>query len=1092
MPTLENGKSPVAPSGPGRPPLPSRPNIPWFRWTVLAMLGLSFLYLYRVGSMTVEGGIPQEISYGEFFQWLTAAAPSQVVSAELTENLIQGKTEDGRRFRVYVPDTIEDPYLVPVLREKVPSFRVVPPRTFWVSFLFNLLSPLLFFLALWLLFYRGAQGGGRLLSFGKSRARQILPEEGQRVTFQDVAGVEEAKEELQEVIEFLKDPRRFQRLGGKIPKGVLLLGPPGCGKTLMAKAVAGEAGVPFFSISGSDFVEMFVGVGASRVRDLFDQAKKSAKISGRGCIIFIDEIDAVGRQRFAGIGGGHDEREQTLNALLVEMDGFNTQEGVILVAASVTGDTPILIEENGVRRMVPIGEFVDRFYAPGESDTEKPVSGIRTLGYVRKAGYSVFGNKFEVADFQPVRGVYRHKVDHVYRIRYKGGEVRATGSHSVFVSYRGGIRAVRVDQLKPGDVLVDLPYKVNRTTARRELRALATHSLKGPDALAVIPEFDRWQEEYRYALSQRGLQSQSAVAQRLGVSQTTISGWQRGVKRPRRLGRQDYRHPVPPVVPVTNDLARFFGLLVAEGSLESPRHRITFSFNVKEGHLVQEVKELMMSLFQVNSPYVSHPEPTETCVSFKNSHLTQFLVSQVGRGARGKRLPAFLYDSPREVFLSFLKAYMEGDGYEDKVGRHIACTVNRSLATELNWLCRLHGIKSTVREIDVPARVVRGRNLEPTQAYLLEIGKRNWPGSGYPSFTRRAKVLSVVREPYDGYVYDLCGCGNEAFFGGINPILLHNTNRPDVLDPALLRPGRFDRQVVIDRPDLKGREEILKVHVRKIKLSKSVDLNSIARQTPGFSGADLANLANEAALLAARHDKEEVGAKEMEASIERVMAGPERRSRVISPYEKSIVACHEAGHALVSMMIPGADPVHKVSIIPRGTAALGYTMQMPLEDRYIMTRRELFTKLAVLLGGRSAEELTFGEITTGAQNDLEIATDIARRMVCEYGMSDRLGSLTYGHRQGMVFLGRDIVEERNYSDSTALAIDQEIHRIVDESHQRAKEIITQHKDRLKRLADALLEKEVLDGDEAKRIVMADSPSEESGESPGASQQPFVA
>ncbi|MBI3332656.1 MAG: ATP-dependent zinc metalloprotease FtsH [Candidatus Omnitrophica bacterium] len=418
----------------------------------------------------------------------------------------------------------------------------------------------------------------------------------------------------------------------------------------MAKAVAGEAAVPFFSISGSDVAEMFVGVGASRVRDLFDQAKKSAKTSGRGCIIFIDEIDAVGRQRFAGIGGGHDEREQTLNALLVEMDGFNTQEGVILVAA---------------------------------------------------------------------------------------------------------------------------------------------------------------------------------------------------------------------------------------------------------------------------------------------------------------------------------------------------------------------------------------------------------------------------------------------------------TNRPDVLDPALLRPGRFDRQIVIDRPDLKGREEILKVHTRKIKLAKEVDLRSIARQTPGFSGADLANLANEAALLAARRGKEGVGMQELEAAIERVMAGPERKSRVISPYEKSIVACHEAGHALVSIMIPGTDPVHKVSIIPRGTAALGYTMQMPLEDRYIMTRRELLAKLAVLLGGRAAEEMTFDEITTGAQNDLEMATEIARRMVCEYGMSDRLGSLTYGKREGMIFLGRDIAEERNYSDQTAVIIDQEIRRIIEECHQRAKGILNQHKDRLKRLSDTLLEKEVLDGDEAKRIVMAEE-TPKPMEPPSGASQPMPA
>ncbi|MBI3322382.1 MAG: ATP-dependent zinc metalloprotease FtsH [Candidatus Omnitrophica bacterium] len=589
---------------------------------------MSFLYLYRLGSVSVEGGMPQEISYSEFSHLLTEA---KVRSAVKMDMLIRGETEDGKRFLVHAPEN--DPDLIRLLREQVPDFRIEASRVPWLNFFFNVLGPLILLAALWMLFLRGAaQGGGRILSFGKSRARISSPEDGPRVTFSDVAGVNEAKEELQEVIEFLKDPKKFQRLGGRIPKGVLLLGPPGCGKTLLARAVAGQAEVPFFSISGSDFVEMFVGVGASRVRDLFDQAKKAAKTSGRGCIIFIDEIDAVGRQRFAGIGGGHDEREQTLNALLVEMDGFNTQEGVILMAA---------------------------------------------------------------------------------------------------------------------------------------------------------------------------------------------------------------------------------------------------------------------------------------------------------------------------------------------------------------------------------------------------------------------------------------------------------TNRPDVLDPALLRPGRFDRQIVVDRPDLVGREEILRVHVRKIKLSKQVDLKAIARQTPGFSGADLANLCNEAALLAARNNKEEVGTVEMEAAIERVMAGPERKSRVISPYEKSIVACHEAGHALVSMMVPGADPLHKVSIIPRGTAALGYTMQTPLEDRYIMTRKELLGKVTVLLGGRSAEEMTFKDLTTGAQNDLEVATDIARRMVCEYGMSDRLGALTYGRREKMVFLGRDMMEERNYSHETAVLIDQEIQRIVGECHTRAREILVQHQDRLKRLTDALLEKEVLDGDEAKRIVMSD-------------------
>jgi cell division protease FtsH len=440
--------------------------------------------------------------------------------------------------------------------------------------------------------------------------------------------VDEAKEELREVIEFLKDPRKFQRLGGKIPKGVLLMGPPGTGKTLLAKAVAGEANVPFFSISGSDFVEMFVGVGASRVRDLFEQAKKSAKMGGRGAIIFIDEIDAVGRQRFAGIGGGHDEREQTLNALLVEMDGFNTQEGVILIAA---------------------------------------------------------------------------------------------------------------------------------------------------------------------------------------------------------------------------------------------------------------------------------------------------------------------------------------------------------------------------------------------------------------------------------------------------------TNRPDVLDPALLRPGRFDRQVVIDRPDIVGREGILKVHARSVKLDKDSDLNSIARQTPGFTGADLANLVNEAALLAARRNKEAVTMAELRESIERVMAGPERKSRVISKREKSIVSYHESGHALLALITPGADPLHKVSILPRGMA-LGYTIRLPIEDRYIVTKDELFGQIVGLLGGRASEELTFGELSTGAQNDLEVATSIARKMVTRFGMSEKLGHLTFGHREEQIFLGRDIIEERNYSDQTALLIDQEIRKIIDESYARAKDGLMKHKDKLKLLAEKLLEKEVMEVEEIRTLL----------------------
>jgi cell division protease FtsH len=594
---------------------------------IWALIILGLVYFFNSLSSTVEKPV-QEISYAKFFDMAKDPAKAKDIKyCFKTDNFLKGEFASGAKFVVNIPDN--DPDLLRVLRENIKEFDIRPPKTLLMNLFYSLGPMVLFILFLWLFAYRspGGAGGGKIWSFGKSRAT-LASDDRLKITFADVAGVDEAKEELNEVIEFLKDPKKFQRLGGKIPKGVLLMGPPGTGKTLLAKAVAGEANVPFLSISGSDFVEMFVGVGASRVRDLFEQAKKSAKQSGRGAIIFIDEIDAVGRQRFAGIGGGHDEREQTLNALLVEMDGFNTQEGVILIAA---------------------------------------------------------------------------------------------------------------------------------------------------------------------------------------------------------------------------------------------------------------------------------------------------------------------------------------------------------------------------------------------------------------------------------------------------------TNRPDVLDPALLRPGRFDRQVVIDRPDIVGREAILKVHTRSVKLDKAVDLKYIARQTPGFSGADLANLVNEGALLAARRGNETVTMEELQESIERVMAGPERKSRVISKREKEIISYHESGHALLALVIPGADPLHKVSILPRGMA-LGYTIRLPLEDRYITTKSELIGRITGLLGGRVSEEVTFNELSTGAQNDIEVATAIARKMVTRFGMSEKLGHLTFGHREEQVFLGRDLIEERNYSDHTALLIDEEVRKIIDTCYQHAKSEILKHQDKLKILADRLLEKEVMDVEEAKILL----------------------
>ena len=605
-------------------PLPPKNKI--FRSFMLwLLLTAGLIYLFRIGTLTVEGPV-RKLSYTEFYQMVSRnQETSQIQSATKSEDAIEGSLSDGSRYIVSIPT--EDEAIVAVLRENVQDFYIKSTR-WWTGLIYSL-GPMLFFIFfLWFFFFRGAaQGGGKILSFGKSRAKELSGDK-LKTTFKDVAGVDEAKEELQEIIEFLKDPKRFQRLGGRIPKGVLLLGPPGCGKTLLARAVAGEANVPFFSISGSDFVEMFVGVGASRVRDLFEQAKKSARLGGKGCIIFIDEIDAVGRQRFAGIGGGHDEREQTLNALLVEMDGFGSQEGVILVAA---------------------------------------------------------------------------------------------------------------------------------------------------------------------------------------------------------------------------------------------------------------------------------------------------------------------------------------------------------------------------------------------------------------------------------------------------------TNRPDVLDPALLRPGRFDRRIVVDRPDLVGREGILKVHTRKIKLAPEANMKDIARQTAGFSGADLANLANEAALLASRDNRDAVGMKELEASIERVIAGPEKKSRVINKQEKTLTAYHEAGHALLSLLLPEADPLHKVSILPRGMAG-GYTMALPKEDRHIYLKKKLMVIITQALGGRVSEELMLQELTTGAQDDLEKATDLARTMVCEFGMSPKLGQRTFGKRERQIFLGRDILEHKNYSDQTALLIDQEVKRIVDTCYKQAKQELNNHKHELKKLADALLEKEVLNAEEVRKIT----------------------
>ena len=561
---------------------------------------------------------PADISYTSFMQHVQQDEIKQVT---IVDNVISGKLKDGKEFSTVAPN---DSKLVEKLEAKKVDIKAeLPPQPPWWMSILSSILPMLIIVGLWfMLMNQGGAGGGKVMNFGKSRARRY-DEEKLKITFKDVAGAEEAKQELEEVVEFLKHPQKYNDLGAKIPKGVLLYGPPGTGKTLLAKAVAGEAGVPFFSISGSDFVEMFVGVGASRVRDLFDQAKKSAP-----CIVFIDEIDAVGRQRGAGLGGGHDEREQTLNQLLVEMDGFSANEGIIMIAA---------------------------------------------------------------------------------------------------------------------------------------------------------------------------------------------------------------------------------------------------------------------------------------------------------------------------------------------------------------------------------------------------------------------------------------------------------TNRPDILDPALLRPGRFDRQIVVDRPDIKGRTEILKVHVKGKPVGPDVNLDVIAQRTPGFTGADLSNLVNEAALLTARKDKKAINMPEMEEAAERVIMGPERKSRVISDKEKRLTAYHEGGHTIVGMLLEHTDPVHKVTIIPRGRAG-GYTLSLPKEDKYYATRSEMLDELKVLLGGRVAEALVLKEISSGASNDLQRATQLARQMICEYGMSENIGPVTFGHRQDQVFLGRDIARDKDYSEEVAAEIDKEVRSFMEDAYAATEKLLSDNIDKLHVIAKALMEKETLEEEEINQLV----------------------
>ncbi|HDH99753.1 MAG TPA: ATP-dependent zinc metalloprotease FtsH [Firmicutes bacterium] len=738
-----------------------------------------------------------------------------------------------------------------------------------------------------------------------------------------------------------------------------------------------------------------------------------------------------------------------------------------------------------------------------------------------------------------MRGVYRHRVDSIYEVHYLGGVLRATGDHSVFVRTRNGIQPKAVKDLRPGDVLVGLPMKVRGVHIPGEGTQHSVRSHKFSEQKGLL-ELDLWSddpetlEKYAFALENQGKMTQYEIAEAIGVSQATVGHWQRGIHSPRAISRKLVKTELPDKVPVTPELLKLLGYYTAEGR---DNGGLEFVFGAHEADLQADCIALMRKVFGLE-PRIERTSNTVR-IHYGVAPLGRFFSRLCGNGSHNKHVPEILWDLPRPYFEAYLEGYAKGDGYVTKEGKLSITSVSRQLIRELTWLCAMHGIQVGVRRVELKAgRKIGQKSLPAGEVWNLIIGKTSNPfisdDEVVPNQGKRPYVKEVVVKPYDGYVYDLCGCDNEAFFGGEKPVLLHNsrvrdlfrqakahapciifideidavgrhrgaglggghdereqtlnqllvemdgfessegiiilaaTNRPDILDPALLRPGRFDRQVVMDLPDVKGREGILKVHTRNIPLSRDVKLDVIAKGTPGLSGADLENLVNEAVLLASRKGRKRVRMEDFEEAKDKVMMGMARKM-AISDEEKKLIAYHETGHALMAKLMPGGDPVHKVTIIPRGRA-LGVTHFLPMDERHTYSKSYCMAKLVYALGGRAAEKLVFGEVSTGAGGDYEQATELARKMVCEWGMSERLGPIVYGQREEEIFLGREITRRKDYSERTAELIDQEIKALIEEAERTAERLLKENEDKLHAVAQALLEYEVLDGEQIDRIL----------------------
>jgi ATP-dependent metalloprotease FtsH len=802
------------------------------------------------------------------------------------------------------------------------------------------------------------------------------------------------------------------------------------------------------------------------------------------------------------------------------------------VGASVTSDTPVLIRTGAGTRLTTIGEFVDSYYQ-GDAEGYRGIEGVQTLGFEEKDSKFKKSPKrfFGCSRWVNARGVYRHRVTEICEIHYLGGVLRTTGDHSVFVRTRNGVHPKAARDLKPGDVLVALPVKVRGEFSPthgtpHSVRAHEFSPLGEQIELALWEDDPETRARYEFALEQQEAMSQQAIAEQIGVSQATVGLWQRGVHMPRELSRNYTDVVLPDKVTVTPALMKVFGYYTAEGRCNNS---LEFVFGTHEPELHADCIALMRQIFGLE-PAVEQTPDNATKIRYGSAVLGRFFARHCGTGAHSKHVPEFLWDLPWEFFKAYLDGWARGDGYTTQEGKLSITSVCQQLIRELTWLCAMHGIKAGVREWEQQGgRIIKNTPLPDGKAWNLIIGKTSNPFALteiiHPAQGKKPYVRQVVVKPYDGYVYDLCGCDNEAFFGGEKPMLLHNsrvrdlfktakenspcilfideidavgrmrgagvgggsdereqtlnqilsemdgfqptesvivmaaTNRPDVLDSALLRPGRFDRHITVDRPTWQGRLAILKVHTRNKPLADDVNLEEIARTMIGMTGADLRNLTNEAALLATREGKSRIDRSDFTQAADRVLRGP-KREEVLSEQEKRHTAYHEAGHALCSWLTPGADRPLKVSIIPRGRS-LGVNYSLPEEERLDYGKSYFLARLVTTMGGRAADRLVYGEPYAGAEMDLKQATRMARYMVTHWGMSDRLGPMAFRVGEEHVFLGKEIQEQRDFSEGTAQIIDEEVQRILREADQRAYELLESHRAELDRLVEALLAREEL-------------------------------